>query len=99
MPISREPQVSDLGFCDRETANLGLARQSPSIWRSGGDRHQLVAPTLRGAWPMERIPSELGVRSPVSAVCAHGGSARSRLSATSTTEFQLSPPITPRESA
>ena len=30
MPISREPQVSDLGFCDRETANLGLAQHSPS---------------------------------------------------------------------
>ena len=29
MPISREPQVSDLGFCDRETANLGLAQHSP----------------------------------------------------------------------
>ena len=29
MPISREPQVSDLGVCDRETANLGLAQQSP----------------------------------------------------------------------
>ena len=29
MPISRELQVSDLGFCDRETANLGLAQHSP----------------------------------------------------------------------
>ena len=29
MPISREPQVSDLGFCDRETGNLGLAQHSP----------------------------------------------------------------------
>ena len=29
MPISREPQVSDLGFCDRETANLGLTQHSP----------------------------------------------------------------------
>ena len=29
MPISREPQVSDLAFCDRETANLGLTQQSP----------------------------------------------------------------------
>ena len=31
MPISREPQVSDLGFCDRETANLGITQHSPSV--------------------------------------------------------------------
>ena len=29
MPISRELQVSDLGFCDRETANLGITQHSP----------------------------------------------------------------------
>ena len=29
MPISREPQVSDLGIRDREMANLGLVQHSP----------------------------------------------------------------------
>ena len=30
MPISANPQASDLGFCDHETGNLGLTQQSPS---------------------------------------------------------------------
>ena len=29
MPISANPQASDLGFCDHETDNLGLTQQSP----------------------------------------------------------------------
>ena len=29
MPISANPQASDLGFCDHETGNLGLTQQSP----------------------------------------------------------------------
>ena len=42
MPISREPQVSDLGFCDRETANLGVAQQSPRWLVLNGNLPQLA---------------------------------------------------------
>ena len=42
MPISREPQVSDLGFCDRETAILGLAQHSPRLSCGGPEQAQLV---------------------------------------------------------
>ena len=46
MPISREPQVSDLGFCDRETANLGLAQHSPrraTLTKSSNSRTRRTA--------------------------------------------------------
>ena len=46
MPISREPQVSDLGVCDRETANLGLAQQSPRR-----------VERLSRSWPLSFFPS------------------------------------------
>ena len=38
MPISRELQVSDLGFCDRETANLGITQHSPRSKRNSFGR-------------------------------------------------------------
>ena len=38
MPISREPQVSDLGFCDRETANLGITQHFPRALEISAER-------------------------------------------------------------
>ena len=39
MPISANPQASDLGFCDHETGNLGLTQQSPRRGASPRRRH------------------------------------------------------------
>ena len=52
MAICHNLQVSDLGFCDRETANLGIAQHSPrQNWASQTGykrRHQTQGPpTLR----------------------------------------------------
>ena len=43
MPISRELQVSDLGFCDRETANLGITQHSPRWLVLNGNLPQLAS--------------------------------------------------------
>ena len=41
MPISANPQASDLGFCDHETGNLGLTQQSPRAAAAAAPKYDM----------------------------------------------------------